>query len=59
VPNYGEQFRDFRIESKDGILNFGKGSTRGFYPYILVGFEDILFFVNIIVLNLKLISEKG
>jgi hypothetical protein len=61
VPNFGEQFREFQIESEDGVLNFEKGSMRGFQPYIyiLLGFGDILFFVIILFLKLKLISEKG
>jgi hypothetical protein len=51
VPNFGEQFLEFRIESDGGVSNFGKGSTRGFQPYILLGFEDILFFVIILFLK--------
>jgi hypothetical protein len=33
-PNFGKRFREFRIESEGGVSNFGKGSTRGFQPYI-------------------------
>jgi hypothetical protein len=29
------------------VLKFGKGSSRGFQPYILLEFEDMLFFVII------------
>jgi hypothetical protein len=50
-----EQFQEFRIESRDVVSNFGKGSTIGFQPYILLGFEDILFFVIILFLKLKII----
>jgi hypothetical protein len=32
---------------------------RGFQPYILLGFEDILSFVIILYLKLKIISEKA
>ena len=47
-PNFGERFREFRIESEGGVSNFVKGSMRGFqlYIYILLGFEDLLFFRN-------------
>jgi hypothetical protein len=58
VPNFSEQFRKFRIESKGGVLNFGKGLMRGFQPYILLGFEDILFFIIILFLTLKFIFRK-
>jgi hypothetical protein len=66
VPNFGEQFREFRIEFEDGTwgFEFWKGSTRGFYPYIyiyiyiLIGFEDILFFIIILILKLKIIFRK-
>jgi hypothetical protein len=34
VPNFDEQFWEFRIESEDGVSNFEKGSTRRFQPYI-------------------------
>jgi hypothetical protein len=47
-PNFGERFREFQIEFEGGVSNFGKGSTRGFQPYILLGFEDLLFFIIII-----------
>jgi hypothetical protein len=33
-PNFGERFRKFQIESKGVVSNFGKGSSRGFQPYI-------------------------
>jgi hypothetical protein len=45
--------------SKDGVSNFEKGSTRGFQPYILLGFEHLLFFVIILFLKLKSIFRKG
>jgi hypothetical protein len=52
--NFGEQFRELRIESGETVSGFGKGSTRGFQPYahiyILLGF---LFFVIIPFLKLK------
>jgi hypothetical protein len=61
--NFGERLREFQIESEGGISNFEKGSTREFQPYIyiyiLLGFEDILFFVIIPFLKLKVISEKS
>jgi hypothetical protein len=40
------------------VLNLGKGSMRGFQPYILLGFENILFFVLILFLKLKIIFRK-
>jgi hypothetical protein len=52
-PNFGKRFREFQIESEGGVSNFGKGSMRGFQPYILLGFEDLLFFVIILFLKLK------
>jgi hypothetical protein len=59
--NFGEQFRELWIESGEMVSRFGKGSTRGFQPYIyiLLGCEDILFFVIIPFLKLKLIPEKS
>jgi hypothetical protein len=59
ISNFDEQFWGFWIESEDGVSNFEKGSTRGFQPYLLLRFEDILFFVIILFLKLKVISEKG
>jgi hypothetical protein len=53
ASNFGEQFRDLWIESGETVLGFGKGSMRGFQPYILLGFEDILFFIIIPFLKLK------
>jgi hypothetical protein len=43
------------------VSKFGKGSTRIFhiYIYILLGFENILFFVIIPFFKIKIISEKG
>jgi hypothetical protein len=58
-PNFGERFWKFRIESKGGVSIFEKGSMRGFHPYILLGFEDLLFFVIILFLKLKFIFRKG
>jgi hypothetical protein len=39
VPNFGEQFRELWIESRETISRFGKGSTRGFQPSILSQYE--------------------
>jgi hypothetical protein len=33
-PNFGKRFREFWIESEGVVSNFGKGSMRGFQPYI-------------------------
>jgi hypothetical protein len=35
-PNFGERFQEFRIQSEGGVSNFGKGSMRGFQPYIYI-----------------------
>jgi hypothetical protein len=58
VLNFDEQFWEFWIYTRDGVPKFEKGSKRGFQSYILLGFEDILFFVIIPFLKLKVISEK-
>jgi hypothetical protein len=34
LPNFSKRFQELRIESEDGVSNFGKDSTRGFQPYI-------------------------
>jgi hypothetical protein len=34
LPNFSKRFRELRIEFEGGVSNFGKGSTRGFQPYI-------------------------
>jgi hypothetical protein len=58
-PNFGGRFGEFQIESEGGVSIFGKGSTREFQPYIFLGFEDLLFFVIILFLKLKIIFRKG
>jgi hypothetical protein len=49
--NFVERFRGFQIESEGGVLNF-------VVIYILLGFEDILFFIVIPFLKLKVIFIK-
>jgi hypothetical protein len=60
-PNSGELSRKFQIKSEGRVSNFEKGPTRGFqtYIYILLGFEDLLFFIIILFFKLKYIFRKG